>query len=96
LNRGILAGPQAASVRLDDRPADGPTERETLRFIANFRSHQTIIVISHRIRSLVGVDRFVLLDQGRIVATGTHSALYAQFALYRTLYESSTQDMGGS
>jgi ABC-type bacteriocin/lantibiotic exporter with double-glycine peptidase domain len=73
---------------------DSPTEREVLRSVARFRPHQTIIVISHRIRSLGWVDSFLLLDQGHIVATGTHSALYAQSALYRGLYETSTQDTG--
>ena len=39
------------------------------------------------------MDRFVLLDQGRIVAEGTHSVLYAQSALYRALFDASFQDM---
>jgi ABC-type transport system involved in cytochrome bd biosynthesis fused ATPase/permease subunit len=34
--------------------------------------HQTMVVVSHRIRSLAWLDRFVLLDQGQIVATDTH------------------------
>jgi ABC-type multidrug transport system fused ATPase/permease subunit len=63
-----------------------------LRSVARFRAHQTIIIISHRIRSIEWVDRFVLLDQGRIVAAGTGSELYSQSALYRSLYEASTQD----
>jgi ABC-type multidrug transport system fused ATPase/permease subunit len=44
----------------------------------------------------VWVDRFVLLDQGRIVATGIHSALYAQSALYRSLFDTSVQDLSGT
>jgi ABC-type multidrug transport system fused ATPase/permease subunit len=75
---------------------DGPTEHEVLRSVAGFLPHQTIIVISHRVRSLAWVDRFVLLDQGKIAATGTSSELYAQSALYRSLYEASTQNMGDS
>lgn len=73
---------------------DGPTEREVLRSVAGFRPYQTIIVVSHRVRSLRWVDRFVLLDEGRIVATGTGSELYSQSALYRSLYEASNQDKG--
>jgi len=72
---------------------DVPTERAVLQSVAKFRSHQTIVVISHRIRSLASVDRFVLLDQGRIVATGTHSELYAQSALYRALFDAPFQDL---
>lgn len=80
---------ESAVLVLDEATAalDAPTERTVLQSLAQFRANQTIIVISHRIRSLAWVDRFVLLDQGRIVATGIHSALYAQSALYRSLFD---------
>lgn len=86
---------ESAALVLDEATSalDLPTERAVLTSVAKFRTHQTIIVISHRIRSLSWVDRFVLLDQGRIVATGTHSVLYAQSALYRALFDASVQDM---
>jgi ABC-type bacteriocin/lantibiotic exporter with double-glycine peptidase domain len=75
---------------------DGPTESAVLRSIAEFCARQTIIVISHRIRSLGWMDRHVLLDEGHIVATGTSTELYSQSALYRSLYEVSTQEEGES
>ncbi len=75
---------------------DSPTEREVFRSVAGYRKDQTIIVISHRIKSLGWVDRFVLLDQGHIVATGDHSALYAQSALYRSLFETSLEDLSAT
>jgi len=86
---------ESAALVLDEATSalDVPTERKALESVANFRTHQTIIVISHRLRSLAWVDRFVLLDQGRIVATGTHSALYPRSALYRSLYDASAQDL---
>jgi ABC-type bacteriocin/lantibiotic exporter with double-glycine peptidase domain len=86
---------ESAALLLDEATSalDVPTERAVLRSVAKFCTHQTIIVISHRIRSLAWVDRFVLLDQGRIAATGTHSTLYAQSVLYRSLYDSSAQDL---
>ena len=64
-----------------------------LTSVASFRPHQTIIVISHRISTLLWMDRFVLLDQGKIDATGTHSMLYAQSALFRALLDASAQDI---
>jgi ABC-type bacteriocin/lantibiotic exporter with double-glycine peptidase domain len=82
---------ESAALVLDEATSalDAPTERTVLASLAQFRTHQTIIVISHRIRSLSWVDRFVLLDQGRIVATGTHSSLHAQSVLYRSLFDAS-------
>jgi ABC-type multidrug transport system fused ATPase/permease subunit len=84
---------ESAALVLDEATSalDAPTERTVLQSLAQFRAKQTIIVISHRIRSLTWVDRFVLLDQGKIVATGIHSALYAQSALYRSLFDASAQ-----
>lgn len=86
---------ESAALVLDEATSalDVPTERAVLQSVAKFRSHQTIVVISHRIRSLAWVDRFVLLDQGRIVATGTHSVLYAQSALYCSLFDAPVQDL---
>jgi ABC-type multidrug transport system fused ATPase/permease subunit len=72
---------------------DAPTERMVLRSLAQFRAHQTMIIVSHRISSLAWVNRFVLLDQGRIAAIGAHSVLYGQSALYRSLFDASVQDM---
>lgn len=71
---------------------DVPTERKVLESVASFRTYQTVIVISHRIRSLAWVDRFVLLDHGRIAAVGAHSLLHVQSALYRSLFDASVQD----
>ena len=93
LARSLLR--KSAVLVLDEATSalDAPTERMVLASLAQFRMHQTMIVISHRIRSLAWVDRFVLLDQGRIVAVDTHSVLYAQSALYRALFDASSQDM---
>jgi ABC-type multidrug transport system fused ATPase/permease subunit len=86
---------ESAALVLDEATSalDVPTEREVLESVASFRAHQTIIVISHRLRSHAWVDRFVLLDQGRIVGLDTHSGLYAQSALYRALYDSLAEDL---
>jgi ABC-type bacteriocin/lantibiotic exporter with double-glycine peptidase domain len=88
----------SAALVLDEATSalDVPTEQALLKSLSSFRTRQTIIVISHRIRSLAWVDRFVLLDQGRIVVTGTHSDLFVQSALYRSLLDASAQDVDSS
>lgn len=90
--RSLLA--ESATPILDEATSalDVPTERGVLASVAKFRAHQTVVVISHRLRSLVWGDRFVLLDQGRIVASGAHSALYPRSALYRSLFDASVQE----
>jgi ABC-type multidrug transport system fused ATPase/permease subunit len=75
---------------------DAPTERAVLASVAEFHAQQTLIVISHRIGSLTWVDRLVMLDQGQLIAIGTHPVLYAQSALYRSLFDASIHDVGAS
>ena len=87
---------ESAALVLDEATSalDVPTERDLLESVANFRTHQTIVVISHRLRSLAWVDRFVLLDHGLIAAIGAHSVLYPRSALYRSLYDASAKNVG--
>jgi ABC-type multidrug transport system fused ATPase/permease subunit len=71
---------------------DAPTESAVLSSVSRFSEGQTLILISHRISSLAWVDRFVLLDRGRIVEMGRHEMLYARSALYRSLFDASAHD----
>jgi hypothetical protein len=76
-----------------EKPAlNAPTESAVLFSVSKFCEGQTLILISHRISSLAWVDRFVLLDRGRIVETGSHEVLYARSALYRSLFDASAHD----
>lgn len=45
----------------------------------------TVLAVTHRVATLAGFDRVVLLDEGRIADTGTHAELLARSALYRQL-----------
>ena len=47
---------------------------------------RTAIVIAHRLSTIVGADRILVVDDGRIVETGTHSELLARGGLYSELY----------
>ena len=47
------------------------------------RRHGTMFLISHRIATLRQADKILVLDQGRIVQTGTHAQLCAEDGLYR-------------
>jgi ATP-binding cassette subfamily B protein len=48
--------------------------------------NRTAIVIAHRLSTIVGADRIVVVDEGRIVETGTHAELLARGGLYSELY----------
>ena len=48
---------------------------------------RTVLVIAHRLHTVVGVDRIVVLDNGRIAETGTHTELLARHGRYQKLWD---------
>jgi ABC-type multidrug transport system fused ATPase/permease subunit len=47
----------------------------------------TTLIIAHRLSTVAGVDRVVVVDQGRIVASGTHDELIHASPFYRQLVQ---------
>lgn len=74
---------------LDDAlsSVDADTEYRILEHLRKRQEHHTMILISHRISSIQGVDQIIVLDQGRIVQQGTHKSLMQQKGLYAEMYE---------
>ena len=52
-----------------------------------FLRGRTVLMIAHRLRSVAGCDRIVVLDKGRVVGNGTHEELMKDCTLYRKMYE---------
>ena len=54
--------------------------------LSNLLQGKTVIAIAHRLSTIAALDRLVVLDQGRIVEEGTHTALLARKGLYAYLW----------
>jgi len=73
---------------LDDcfASVDPGTEEKILASLFELPAAPTILLATHRRSALLRVDRIVVLDGGRIVATGSHQELLAAGGLYAELY----------
>jgi ATP-binding cassette subfamily B protein len=86
LARALASAPRL--LVLDDSlsSVDAETERTILRRLRDVMSGRTAVLISHRVAAIKDADQIVVLDQGRIVARGTHEELLEQGGLYSELY----------
>ncbi|HEX7763156.1 MAG TPA: ABC transporter, partial [Cellvibrio sp.] len=64
---------------------DSNSERVVQQALERLMQNRTTIMIAHRLSTVVNADRILVLQQGRIVATGTHTELLAQSELYQQL-----------
>jgi ATP-binding cassette, subfamily B, bacterial MsbA len=72
---------------LDEATAalDNESERRVQHELGVLMQGRTTLVIAHRLSTVEGADRIIVLDQGRIVESGTHQDLLARGGLYAAL-----------
>jgi ATP-binding cassette subfamily B protein len=64
---------------------DAQSERYVQLALARLMEGRTTLIIAHRFSTVQGVDRIVVMDQGRIVASGVHAELMRAGGLYARL-----------
>ena len=83
--RALLAAPPI--LLLDEATAslDGLNEQLLRDAIDAVAQNRTLLVIAHRLSTVVDSDRIIVLDHGKVVGVGTHSELVASTPLYKEL-----------
>ena len=86
LARAILK--DAPIVVLDEATAFADPENEALiqKAFVQLTKGRTVIMIAHRLSTVVGADKILVLDQGRLVEQGTHEQLTAAGGLYARMW----------
>lgn len=74
---------------LDDvlSAVDTSTDAKIRENLRKYRADRTVIIIGHRVKSLMDADHILVLDQGRMIEYGSHEELMAKNGHYRKVYE---------
>ncbi|MEY9951244.1 ABC transporter ATP-binding protein [Leifsonia sp. EB34] len=83
--RALLAAPPVLLLDESTSSLDGRNEQLMREAIDAVAEDRTLLVIAHRLSTVVDSDQIVVLDHGRVVGVGTHSELVASTPLYRDL-----------
>jgi ATP-binding cassette subfamily B protein len=90
--RALLLNPSV--LILDDSTSSVDVETEThIQNALESRQHQhTSFVVAQRISTVLNADKIIVMEQGRIMAQGTHKELLKSNPIYREIYESQLGD----
>jgi ATP-binding cassette subfamily B protein len=85
--RALLANPRI--LILDEATSNLDSESEQLihQSLERLQAGRTCFIIAHRLSTIVNADRIVVLEQGQIIETGTHSELMLRSGRYRQMVE---------
>ena len=82
---------------LDEATSSVDTETEHLiqEALARLTRDRTTVVIAHRLSTVLHADRILVVERGRIVASGRHAELLARGGLYAQLHQAQFSGGGG-
>ena len=85
LARALLRGSPILLLDEATSALDSLAEQNIQTALLDAMKHRTTLVIAHRLSTVINADRIVLMQQGRVVASGDHESLIATSPLYHRL-----------
>lgn len=66
---------------------DNNSQEYIKKVIDNLVKDHTVVIVAHRLSTIIGADIIHVVDKGKVVATGTHNELLKTSKIYKNLYE---------
>jgi ATP-binding cassette subfamily B protein len=85
--RALIRNPRILILDEATSALDSESEKLIQDALSRLMKDRTTFVVAHRLSTVQEADRILVLDEGKIVESGTHSELVSKQGLYRRLYD---------
>ena len=71
---------------------DNETQKEITKAIENMKGDYTVLIIAHRLSTVQNADKIFVIDNGKVVDSGTRNYLLKNCKVFKKLYETELED----
>lgn len=94
LARAVFKDPDYLILDEATSALDAVNEKKVMKNLNHYFKNKTVIIIAHRLSTVMNADQVIVLDQGKIIESGTHHKLIEQKGSYFTLIRNQLE-LGG-